>query len=83
MYKRENKGIWAAVHKQEYYYRKLQQYDNIDMSESQQGSRTKQITSQFEGYLGAIPDQEIQTKFPFLKRQIDYVKYQQQIINAV
>ena len=53
------------------------------MSESQQGSRTKQITSQFEGYLGEIPDQEIQTKFPFLKRQIDYVKYQQQIINAV
>ena len=53
------------------------------MSESQQGSRTKQITSQFEGYLGAIPDQEIQTKFPFLKRQTDYVKYQQQIINAV
>ena len=44
------------------------------MSESQQGSRTKQITSQFEGYLGAIQDQEIQTKLPFPKRQIDYGK---------
>ena len=54
-----------------YYYRKLQQNDNIDISVSQQRSRTKQITSQFEGYLGAIQDQEIPTKFLVHKRQID------------
>ena len=41
------------------------------MSVSQQRSRTKQITSQFEGYLEAIQDQEIPTKFLFHKRQID------------
>ena len=54
-----------------YYYRKLQQNDKIDISVSQQRSRTKQITSQFEGYLGAIQDQEIPTKFLVHKRQID------------
>ena len=54
-----------------YYYRKLQQNDNIDISVSQQRSRTKQITSQFEGYLGAIQDQETSTKFLVHKRQID------------
>ena len=54
-----------------YYYRKLQQNDNIDISVSQQRSRTKQITSQFEGYLGAIHDQEIPTKFLVHKKQID------------
>ena len=53
------------------HYRKLQQNDNIDISVSQQRSGTKQITSQFEGYLGAIQDQEIPTKFLVHKRQID------------
>ena len=46
-----------------YYYRKLQQNDNIDISVSQQRFHTKQITSQFEGYLGAIQDQEMPTKY--------------------
>ena len=54
-----------------YYYRKLQQDDNIDISVSQQRSRTKQITSQFKGYLGAIQDQEIPTKSLVHKRQIE------------
>ena len=54
-----------------YYYRKLQQNDKIDISVSQQRSRLKQITSQFEGYLGAIQDQEIPTNFLVHKRQID------------
>ena len=54
-----------------YYYRKLQQNDNIDISVSQQRSRTKQITSQFEGYLGAIHEQEIPTKFLVHKRELD------------
>ena len=45
-----------------YYYRKLQQNGNIDISVSQQRSRRKQITSQFEVYLGAIQDEEIPTK---------------------
>ena len=54
-----------------YYYRKLQQNDNIDISVSQQRSRTKQITSQFEGCLGVIQDQEIPTKFLVHKRQIN------------
>ena len=42
------------------------------MSVSQQRSSTKQITSHFEGYLGGIQDQEIPTKFPAHKRQIDF-----------
>ena len=54
-----------------YYYRKLQQNDNIDIPVRQQRSRTKQITQQFEGYLGAIQDQEVPTKFLVHKRQID------------
>ena len=54
-----------------YYYRKLQQNDNIDISVSQQRSLTKQITSQFEGHLEAIQDQEIPTKFLGHKRQLD------------
>ena len=53
------------------YYRKLQQNDNIDISVSQQRSRTKKITSQFEGYLEAIQDQDIPTKFFVHERQID------------
>ena len=44
-------------------FRKLQQDDNIDISAKQQRSRTKQITSQLEGYLQAIQDQETPTKF--------------------
>ena len=54
-----------------YYYRKLQQHDNIDISVSQQRSCAKQITLQFEGYRGAIQDQEIPKKFLVHKRQID------------
>ena len=54
-----------------YCYRKLQQNNNIDKSIGQQRSRTKQITSQFKGYLGAIQDQEIPKKFLVHKRQID------------
>ena len=50
-----------------YYYRKLQRNDNIDISVSQQRCRTKQITLQFEGYLGAIQDQEVPTNFWFIK----------------
>ena len=53
-----------------YYHRKLQQNDNIDISVSQQRSRTKQITSQFEGYLGVIQDQEMPIKLLVYKRQI-------------
>ena len=52
-------------------HRKLKQNDSIDMSVNQQRSCTKQITSQFEGYLGAIQDHEIPTNFLVHKRQID------------
>ena len=41
------------------------------MSVNQQRSCSKQITSQFEGYLGAIQDHEIPTNFLVHKRQID------------
>ena len=69
----------AKEHEQQYtnkkmyrcYYRKLQQNNNIDISASQQRSRTEEITLQFEGYLGAIQDQEIPAKFLVHKRQID------------
>ena len=54
-----------------YYYSKQQQDDNVDISAKQQRSRTKQITSQFEGYLEAIQDQAIPTEFLVHKRQID------------
>ena len=54
-----------------YYYRKLQQNDNLDISVSQQRPRKKQITLQFEGYLGAIQDQELPRKCLIHKRQID------------
>ena len=69
----------AKEHEQQYikkkmhgcYYRKLQHNDDIDISVSQQRSRTKQITSQFESYLGAIQDQEILATFLVHKRQVD------------
>ena len=54
-----------------YYYKKLQQNNNLELFVSQQRSCTKQITSQFEVYLGAIQDQEIPTKFLVQKRHID------------
>ena len=41
------------------------------MKGSQLRLRTKQMTSHFEGYLGAIQDQEIATKYLKRKRQID------------
>ena len=56
------------------YYRKLQQNDEINISGSRtkhKGSRTKQIISQFQGYLGGINDQEISTKFLPHNRQND------------
>ena len=65
-----------------YYYRKLQKNDKIDISVSQQRSRTKQITSQFEGYLGSIQDQEYQQNSWFIKDKQSLVNHQQQIINV-
>ena len=55
VYKRKNKGTWAAVHKQKNAWILLQKAAAgcIDISVSQQRSGTKQITSQFKGYLGA------------------------------
>ena len=50
---------------------KAAENNNIDISASQQRSRTEEITLQFEGYLGAIQDQEIPAKFLVHKRQID------------
>ena len=54
-----------------YYYKKLQQNNNLELFVSQQRSCTKQITSQFEVYLEAIQDQELPTKFLVQKRHID------------
>ena len=50
---------------------KLLQDENIDMKGSQLRCCTKQMTSHFEGYLGATQDQEITTKYLKRKRQID------------
>ena len=54
-----------------YFQKKLQKHENIDIKGSQLRLRTKQMTSHFEGYLGAIQDQEIATKNLKRKRQID------------
>ena len=54
-----------------YCYRKMDQDDNIDMSAIQQRVCTKKITLQFEGYPGAIQEQEIPTRFLVHNRQID------------
>lgn len=44
-----------------YFQKKLHQDENIDIEGSQLRCCTKQITSHFEGYLGAIQDQAIAT----------------------
>ena len=49
-----------------YFQKKLQQDENIDIKGSQLRLCTKQMKSHFEGYLEAIQDQEIATKY--LKR---------------
>ena len=39
-----------------YFQKKLQQDENIDKKGSQLQPRTKQMTSHFQGYIGAIQD---------------------------
>ena len=58
---KEHKQQYIKKKRHGYYYRKLQQKDNIDISMSQQRSHKKQNTSQFEGYLEAVQDQEVPT----------------------
>ena len=54
-----------------YFYKKLTSDESIDTSSSNSRSISSNITSHFEGYLGAIQDQEIPTKFLINKRQQD------------
>ena len=54
-----------------YFYKKLTSDESIDNSSSNSRSISSNITSHFEGYLGAIQDQEIPTKFLINKRQQD------------
>ena len=54
-----------------YFYKKLINNDKIDQKLSCSRTKTRSMTSHFEGYLAAIRDQEIPTKFLKHKRQID------------
>ena len=46
-----------------YFHKKLQQDQNIDMKGSQLRCGSRQMSSHIEGYLGAIQEQEIPTKY--------------------
>ena len=50
-----------------YYYRKLQWDNNLEIFVIQQRSHKKQITSQFEGYLGAFKARKYQQNIWFIK----------------
>ena len=52
-----------------YLYNKLQSDSKIDTNISNRRSTDKSMTSQFEGYLASIHDQEIPTKYLINKRQ--------------
>ena len=52
-----------------YFYNKLQSDIKIDTNISNRRSTDKSITSQFEGYLASLHDQEIPTKYLINKRQ--------------
>ena len=54
-----------------YFYKKLINNDKIDQKLSCSRTKNRCMTSHFEGYLAAIRDQEIPTKFLKHKRQID------------
>ena len=54
-----------------YFYKKLINNDEIDQKLSCLRTKNRSMTSHFEGYLAAIRDQEIPTKFLKHKRQID------------
>ena len=54
-----------------YFYKKLINNDEIDQKLSCSRTKNHSMTSHFEGYLAAIRDQEIPTKFLKHKRQID------------
>ena len=54
-----------------YFQKKLINNDDIDQKLSCSRTKNRSMTSHFEGYLAAIRDQEIPTKFLKQKRQID------------
>ena len=54
-----------------YFHKKLISNDEIDQEFSCLRTKNHSMTSHFEGYLRAIRDQEIPTKFLKCKRQID------------
>ena len=54
-----------------YFFKKLQNDESIDKSVSNSRSTYSTITSHFEGYINAIQDQEIPTKYLVNKRQKD------------
>ena len=54
-----------------YFHKKLINNDKIDQKLSCSTTKNHSMTSHFEGYLAAIGDQEIPTKFLKHKKQID------------
>jgi hypothetical protein len=54
-----------------YFYRKLTSDQNVDLKLSHRRTTASSMTSQFEGYITAIHDQEIPTKYLKHKRQVD------------
>ena len=54
-----------------YFFKKLRNDETIDKNVSNSGSAHNTITSHFEGYINAIQDQEIPTKYLANKRQKD------------
>ena len=54
-----------------YFFKKLQNDETIDKNVSNSRSTYNTITSHFEGYINAIQDQEIPTKYLVNKRQKD------------
>ena len=54
-----------------YFQKKLENDPNIDMKTSQTRSVNNHMTSQFEGYISAVQDQELPTKYLINKRDKD------------
>ena len=51
-----------------YYYKKLKNDNEIDIKASLSWTRDKNITSEFEGYMVSVQEQEISTKYLINKR---------------
>ena len=65
-----------------YFYNKLQSNIKIDTNISNRCSTDKSMTSQFEGYLALIHDQEIPTKYLKTNYKRKLVKKQHAILNV-